>query len=248
MGINSLMRKRVWEFAIRAYCKLNVLKFPPIGWVRFGGLRRLEPISRYSASRGIAVVRYYIYEFLAQYSEDISGSVLEIEDDICTKKFGGNRVLKSDVLHVWPDNPKATIVADLTKSSSDIIPSNSFDCIIFTHTLQHIYDAKAAIRTLYRILKPGGVLLVTNNGINRISRGNMDKWGEYWHFTSLSLRLLFEEVFLPENVEVQTYGNVLAAICVMHGISARELKSSELNYHDRDFEVVIGLRARKNGS
>jgi SAM-dependent methyltransferase len=242
------VKKSVKDFVVRAYCKLNVLKYPPIGWVRFGGLRRLEPISRHSATRGIAVTRYYIYDFLSTHSNDVKGHVLEIEDDICTKKFGGNKVLQSDILHVWPDNPMATIVADLTNSSADVIPSNSFDCIIFTHTLQHIYDAKAAIRTLYRILKPGGVLLVTNNGINRISRGNMDKWGEYWHFTSLSLRLLFEEVFLPENVEVQTYGNVLAAICVMHGISARELKSSELNYRDRDFEVVVGLRAIKNVS
>jgi SAM-dependent methyltransferase len=242
------MKKRAREIVIKAYCKLNILKFPPIGWVRFGGLRRLEPVSRYSASRGIAVTRYYIYEFLALHRDDIKGHVLEIEDDICTKKFGGKEVLKSDVLHVWPDNPKATIVADLTNSSADIIPSNSFDCIIFTHTLQCIYDVKAAIRTLYRILKPGGVLLVTGDGINRISRGNMDKWGEYWKFTSLSLRVLFEEVFSPKNVEMQIYGNVLAATCVLHGISATELKSSELSYRDQNFEVVLGLRARKNVS
>jgi SAM-dependent methyltransferase len=242
------MKKSAREIVIKAYCKVNVLKFPPIGWIRFGGLRRLEPISRHSASRGIAVTRYYIYEFLALHSDDIKGRVLEIEDDICTKRFGGNKVLKSDVLHVWPDNPKSTIVADLTNSSADMIPSNSFDCIIFTHTLQCIYDVKVAIRTLHRILKPGGVLLVTSDGINRISRGNMDKWGEYWKFTSLSLRLLFEEVFLPENIEVKIYGNVLAATCVLHGISARELKSSELSYRDRDFEVVVGLRARKNAS
>ncbi len=239
------MKKKTKEFVIKAYTKLNILKFPPVGWVRFGGLRRLEPISRYSASRGIAVTRYYIYEFLALHKNDIKGHVLEIEDAICTKKFGGNQVTKSDVLHVWPGNPNATIVADLTDSSADIIPSNSYDCIIFTHTLQCIYNARAAIRTLYRILKPGGVVLVTGDGINRISRGNMDKWGDYWKFTSLSLRLLFEEVFLPENVQVKTYGNVLAAVSVLHGISARELKNSELSYHSRDFEVVIGLRAQK---
>jgi SAM-dependent methyltransferase len=242
------LKKSVREIVVKAYCKLNILKFPPIGWVRFGGLRRLEPISRYSASRGIAVTRYYIYDFLTHFSDDIKGHVLEIEDDICTKKFGGTKVTKSDILHVWPGNPNATIVADLTNSSADVIASNSFDCIIFTHTLQCIYDVKAAIRTLHRILKPGGVVLVTGDGINRISRGNMDKWGEYWKFTSLSLRLLFEEVFLPENVEVKTYGNVLAATCVMHGISARELKTSELSYCSRDFEVVIGLRAMKNSA
>ncbi len=239
------MKKSAREIVIKTYLKLNIFKYPPIGWVRFGGLRRLEPVSRYSAGRGIAVTRYYIYDFLACHSNDIKGHVLEIEENTCTKKFGGNRVTQSDVLHVWPGNPNATIVADLTNSSSDAIPSNSFDCIIFTHTLQCIYDVKKAIRTLHRILKPGGVVLVTGDGINRISRGNMDKWGEYWKFTSLSLRLLFEEVFAHENVEVKIYGNVLAATCVLHGISARELKSNELSYRSQDFEVVIGLRAQK---
>jgi SAM-dependent methyltransferase len=240
------MMDRVKKTIIKVYCRFNVFKFPPIGWVRFGGLRRLEPVSRYSAARGIAVTRYYIYEFLSLHRNDIKGHVLEIEDSICTQKFGSNRVTKSDVLHVWPGNPNATIVADLTNSSSDSIPSDSFDCIIFTHTLQCIYNIKTAIRTLHRILKPGGVVLVTGDGINRISRGNMDKWGEYWKFTSLSMRLLFEEVFSPENIQVKTYGNVLAATCVLHGISAKELKSSELDYRSPDFEVVIGLRARKN--
>ena len=88
---------------------------------------------------------------------------------------------------------KATLVADLTRAEN--IPSNTFDCIICTQTLMFIYNVQAAIRTLYRILKPGGVLLATVAGVShQISRHDMERWGDYWRFTSLSTRLLFQGV------------------------------------------------------
>jgi ubiquinone/menaquinone biosynthesis C-methylase UbiE len=152
-------------------------------------------------------------------------------------------VAKSDILHVWNDNPRATIVADLT--CADYIPSDTFDCIIFTQTLQFIYDVRAALRHLYRILKPGGVLLATFHGISQISRYDMDRWGEYWRFTTLSARRLFEEVFPPEHITIEAYGNVLTAIAFLHGLAAEELKQEELDYHDPDYEVLITVRAVK---
>ena len=42
-----------------------------------------------------------------------AGRVLEIGDDEYTRRFGGDRVERSDVLHVEEGNPQATIVADL---------------------------------------------------------------------------------------------------------------------------------------
>ena len=60
-----------------------------------------------------------------------------------------------DVLHYTADNPQATIAADLARGEA--IPSDAFDCILCTQVLHCIYDCRAAVRTLYRILKPGGV-------------------------------------------------------------------------------------------
>ena len=78
---------------------------------------------------------------------------LEIGDNSYTKKFGGHSVTKSEVLSVVEGNPKATIITDLT--CADLIPSDTFDCIICTQTIQMIYDMKAALHHLHRILKPG---------------------------------------------------------------------------------------------
>jgi len=215
----------------------------PVGGVGFGDLRRLNPISRvFGFDRGTPVDRYYIEEFLAANADDIRGRVLEIGDDSYTRKFGGDRVKKSDVLHVSDENPKATIIADL--SNADHIPSDSFDCIILTQTLHLIYDVRAAIATLRRILRPGGVLLTTFPGISQI--GHYD-WGStwYWSFTQLAARRMFGEVFRQENLRVEAKGNVLAAIAFLHGIALEELRREELDFRDRDYEVTISVRAVK---
>jgi len=218
--------------------------WPPVGWVSFGHLRRLIPISPdYGYSRGLPIDRYYIEKFLSEYAMDIRGNVLEIKHSKYTIKYGQNRVTKSDVLHPVEGNPNATIVADLTKA--DPLPSHCYDAIIFTQTLQVIYDIRTVIATLYRILKPGGVLLATVSGMAQISLDDFDKWGEYWRFTSLSARLLFEEAFSAGNVTVSAYGNVLAAISFLEGLACEDLRKHELDACDRSYEVLIAIRAVK---
>jgi ubiquinone/menaquinone biosynthesis C-methylase UbiE len=135
------------------------------------------------------------------------------------------------------------MVADLTCANH--IPSGIFNCILLTQTLQFIYDVRAALKTLYRILKPAGILLATFSGISQISRYDMDRWGDHWRFTSLSSRRLFEEVFPSPQVTVEAHGNVLTALTFLHGLAVQELRQEELDFHDPDYEVVITVRAVK---
>jgi SAM-dependent methyltransferase len=218
--------------------------WPPLGLVRFGQLRRLRPFTDdFGNSRGLEIDRYYIEQFLAEYAMDIHGHVLEIKHNTYTLKFGKGRVTKSDVLHIEEGNPDATIVADLT--NADHLSSNVYDAIIFTQTLQFIYDIRTTIATLHRILKPGGVLLVTASGISQISQEDFKRWGEYWRFTSMSMRFLFEEVFPKEEVSVFSYGNVLAAISFLEGLAAEDLSEKELATDDPSYELLIAVRAVK---
>jgi glycosyltransferase involved in cell wall biosynthesis len=214
--------------------------------VRFGTLRRLTPVSRkFGWDRGgLPVDRYYIEGFLQQHAGDIAGHVLEVRDDAYTRKFGGSNVTRADVLHPTTDNPKATIVADLT--SADQVPSDTFDCIVLTQVLPFIPDAQAAVRTLHRILRPGGVVLATVPGISQIVRYDMDRWGDYWRFTSLSSRRLFECGFPGGDVRVEAHGNVLVATAFLQGLSSRDLRPDELDYRDPDYEVLITVRAVKH--
>jgi SAM-dependent methyltransferase len=244
----NVVAKRIIPFRVRRWLRTqqrNLNHWPPVGWVRFGNLRRVTPVSRvFGFDRGHCIDRYYIENFLTRYAEDIHGRVLEVADDRYTTRFGGNRVTKSDVLYVQEGNPRATIVADLSCSNS--IASDSFDCIILTQTLQFIYSVQAAILTLYRILKPGGVLLATFAGISQISRYDMERWGDYWRFTTASARRLFGEAFPTSNVTVEAYGNVLAASAFMHGLVTEDLRVEELDYRDSDYELLITVRAVKS--
>jgi hypothetical protein len=212
----------------------------PVNWYN---LRRLEPISRvFGFDRGTPIDRIYIEYFLNMNKQHIQGAICEIAEDTYSKKYGSN-VKAYEILHYTNDNPRATIVGDLTDINT--LPQNKIDCFILTQTLNFIYDFKSAIKGVHYMLKKDGVVLVTVSGISQISRYDMDRWGDYWRFTDLSIKKAFEEIFGKDNVEVKTYGNVLTAVAFLHGISAEELSYDELFYEDPDYQIIIGIKAVK---
>jgi SAM-dependent methyltransferase len=230
---------------IRAQQQRYGLQWTRVGSVDFGHLRRVSPISPvFAFDRGRLVDRYYIEHFLSVCSTDVRGHVLEMMDDAYTRKFGGTHVTRSDVLHSVAGNPRATIVGDLTKENA--IPDDTFDCIICTQTLQFIYDFRAALRDLHRILRPGGVLLLTAHGTSRIGRREgVDSWGEYWRFTAQSMQRLLAESCPGADVRIEVYGNVLAAVANLHCLAAEELTPAELDHRDPNYEVLLAVRVVK---
>jgi hypothetical protein len=219
-------------------------EWPPRRFVGLGALNRTEPISRsFGFDRGTPVDRYYIEEFLASRTDDIRGRVLEIGDAVYTRRFGGGRVEKSDVLHATLGNPAATVVGDL--ATGEGLADSAYDCAVLTQTLQFVYDVRAAVRTVFDALAPGGVALLTGPGISQISRYDADRWGDYWRFTSASLRRLLEESFPSTHVHVEARGNVLAAVALLHGLAVEDLPRDALDQDDRDYEVLLTARAAK---
>jgi len=209
-------------------------------------LRRLSPYGAdLGLRRGKYIDRFYIEKFLSIHQACIRGRVAEIQSGEYTRLFGGARVDHSDVLDIDERNPLRTITVDLAQTIS--VPESAFDCIICTQTLLLIYDYASAIRSLHKMLKPGGVLLVTIPGICRsIPRsmlGGADN--DWWRFTGSSARRIFAEAFEDENMIVETYGNVLTATAFLHGLVQEELALSELEFHDPDYEVIIGVKVTK---
>lgn len=217
---------------------------PVLRWARrpiwLGSLRRTIPVSNHwGADRGTPVDRYYIEQFLAEHSRDIGGRVLEVMDSRYTERYG-SAVETSDVLDIDAANARATIVADLTDAS--VIPAGSFDCFILTQTLQFVYDHAAAIREAYRVLRPGGVLLVTVPAVSRLDR-KAGPDGDFWRYTADSCARLFGSVFGENSVNVRTYGNVLAAIAFLAGLAREDLSDRELDERDDLFPVLVAVRA-----
>lgn len=214
--------------------------------VDMGDLRRVEPISRsFGYDRGRPIDRFYIEAFLGRHAGDIGGRLLEVGDDRYTRQFGGGRVAAADILDLQTDNPRATIYGDLTAPGT--LPPGRYDCVIVTQVLQFIYDLPAAVAELRRALRPGGVLLATMPAVSQVCRFDMDRWGDYWRFTSASARRLLGDAFGLGAVSVETYGNVLAASAFLYGLAAEELTADELAAHDPDYELLVAARAVRRG-
>jgi hypothetical protein len=73
----------------------------------------------------------------------------------------------------------------------------------------------------------------------------MERWGDYWRFTTKSLARLLHEVFEPEKVEIATYGNVLSAAAFLYGLAAAEMDASELDAVDESYQVIVAASAVK---
>jgi SAM-dependent methyltransferase len=209
-----------------------------------GDLRRVTPIdSGFGHGRGKPVDRHYIEDFLARHAADIRGRVVEVAESTYTERFGGGRVEHSDILHVDDSNMRATLVGDLAEDND--LPADRFDCFICTQTLTYIYDVQRAVETIHRMLKPGGVLLVTVPGISQMSPYDRDRWGEYWRFTAQSLGRLLGKPFGSENVAVEAYGNVLASTAFLQGLCVDDLRRDELEHRDQRYQMLVAGRAVK---
>jgi SAM-dependent methyltransferase len=202
------------------------------------GVRPVSPVS--GQDRGTPLNRYYLEQFLQEFSADISGYCLEFQEDLYTSRFGGDKVTKLDILHKEEGNKKATIVADLTKPNA--IPSHAYDCIICTYVLHVIFELDTVVSELYRILKPGGVLLVAVPHIGR----SRPKFHELWRFTPEGLHRVLARAFGAENVTVRAFGNSLIAAGIIRGLAAEDFTKAELDHHhDPDFAVGLFARACK---
>ena len=190
--------------------------------LRIGSLLIVQPVSReFGYDRGTPVDRSYVEDFLASWAEDIRGRVLEVGDDAYTRRFGGSRVHRADVLNVHDGMPGTTFVADLADGGG--LPDAAFDCVVLTQTLHLVFDVHAAARTLLRVLKPGGVLLLTVPGITPVST---DEWAATWHwsFTRHSARQVVRARSSGRRTSTCTqYGNALAATAFLQGLASEEL-------------------------
>lgn len=210
--------------------------------VWLGSVRRTGPLSEnWGRERGTPLDRWYIEGFLADHADDIHGKVLEVMDDAYTRRLGRS-VHAAEVLDVDPGNPRATLVADLERAAD--FPADTYDCFVLTQTLQFVYDVRAAVASVHRTLRPGGVCLATVPVVSRLDRAGIPR-GEFWRITPVGCERLFAERFGAERVEVTRFGNTLTCIGFLLGLAAQDLRPSELEAVHPFFPLLVGVRAVK---
>lgn len=82
-----------------------------------------------------------------------------------------------------PGNP----LADLIGAGNREIPikDHSVDCVLSTQVLEHVADPRRYLKEAFRILKPGGYLVLSTHGIYDYHPDPVD----YWRWTSEGLGL-----------------------------------------------------------
>ena len=240
LSVRVFRRLRRWRRRLVAFAT----GVPPTGQAELGDLRRTAPLcDSFGFSRGKPVDRVYIEAFLARHAADIRGRVLEVQKPAYATRFGAGRVDCIDVVDLDPANPRATVVADLTDAPQ--LADDAYDAVVLTQTLQLIYRHEVALATVHRVLKPGGVLLITVPGVTTVGVASGDDASWCWSYTRLSLARMLEERFGAGAFEVASHGNVLAAIAFLEGLAAEELTVGELAVQDPDYPLVVVGRAVK---
>lgn len=226
---------------------VNIIKETHL-YQRSDALTQVLPISpfddTYGFSRGTPVDRYYIERFLSGHKELIKGTLLEVGDNYYSLKYGGTNIDRSLVLNIdAKDSEESSVRGNL--ETGEGIPKELVDCFICTQTMQFIYDIKSVVSNIVKVIKPGGVALVTVGGISQIIEYERRRFGHYWNFTDMSIRRLFEGCSDVETVDVEVYGNVKTATAFLYGLSYDELSADDLDYQDTNYQVIIGAVVKK---
>jgi len=209
----------------------------PVWW---GNLRRREPFSDwYGSERGRPVDRLYIDGFIERHRADLIGHVMEIKNPHYVDLYA--RAEKVTVVDIDRANPNATLYADLDEVGS--LPAGVFDAAIVTNTLQYL-EPQPALANLWQSLAPGGVLLLAAPTLARVDAEIPDI--DYLRFTPRGLRREFVKAGIPAVVE--GYGNILASLCTLYGLSIQDVSVKELDRVDPRFPITVCARAVKTAS
>jgi SAM-dependent methyltransferase len=230
LKLKSILPPRL---VVLARCVLRDLPIP-----RWGNMRRIAPFSTaYGFDRGKPVDRYYLDRFLDANRALITGRVLEVQVPSYTKRFGEG-VAESHTVDINPQF-QTTYICDLADGSP--IPSDYYDCFLAPNTLQHLLDLHPALRTMLRVVKPGGTVLASA----AVMLPLIPEGGDYWRLTPEAWRIVLGADWPHCEITVQGHGNCLSAAAAMYGLAHEELKAAELDADDPRYPVLITIRCRK---
>jgi len=140
---------------------------------------------------------YYLLKILSTSMQDIAKSIkLDPNKENVIADFGcGNspyeslfksqnaKYLKIDL----PENKNADI--KINEQGKIEMPDQSVDVVISTQVLEHVHDPELYLNEAFRILKPGGHLIISTHGYWIFHPDPTD----YWRWTSMGLRRIVEE-------------------------------------------------------
>jgi SAM-dependent methyltransferase len=99
-------------------------------------------------------------------------------------------------------NVREVVFDDMTRSS---LPSETFECVVAVEVLEHVEDDASFVANVYRVLRPGGVFLMTTPNGDYVRNTNPD---HKRHYTRQQLAQLLCEYFPESKVHHAIKGGV----------------------------------------
>jgi SAM-dependent methyltransferase len=105
--------------------------------------------------------------------------------------LGLNRQIVEDT-YQRRSNIRQVVLGDMTCSK---LPSESFDCVVAVEVLEHVEEDALFVREVHRVLKPGGIFLMTTPNGDSVKNTNPDHKRHYRREQLMSLlSFVFEKV------------------------------------------------------
>jgi len=141
--------------------------------------------------KNYGLIRKNVKFFLSSCADKYDGESISLLDIAPQDHEGAKEFFKKSRISTLDidSNSGATFIADICKNNSEIIPDNYFDIIVCTEVLEHTLNPFLAIKEMKRMLKSGGLLLISAPFNFRIHGPLPD----CWRFTEHGLKELLKD-------------------------------------------------------
>lgn len=149
-----------------------------------------------------SAIRDFVHRFLA--GSKVTGPILDVG---C-----GYKSHRAEILAIFPDVDVITVDSnkavgpDHCAKAEDmsVIGSETIGCVLCTELLEHVRDPRPVIREIKRVLRQGGIAVVSVPF--RVGIHEKVNQPDYWRFTPRGLQVLLEEQF--QNVRIECVGEI----------------------------------------
>lgn len=200
----SRLMAKCFAFLFRLSYHLDLLPFCPLHGVNRGG----------------SIGRFYVDEWVKRHAKEVRGNVLEFGGETYRKWFSPEGICSYDVIDIV-DRSGVTRLSDI--QSCPEIPDASYDAVICTQVLEHVKDPRKAISEIIRILKKGGVLILTVP-FNGALHASPD---DFWRFSPSGLRALLEGCPFQDS-KMELGGNIYSSSMYHVGLGMADVSQAML--------------------